>query len=133
MEPLHALAVLITLAAALSYINHRFIKMPMTIGLMLMSLAVPLALPARLISVGLPVTILRRRREFSPRAIRVMTWGGLRGGISVALALSLPAACSRELILTMTYVVVVFSVVVQGLTITRVIGGESKGIAETTP
>ena len=48
-----------------------------------------------------------------------------------ALALSLPATCSRELILTMTYVVVVFSVVVQGLTIPRVIGGESKGTAET--
>ena len=88
-------------------------------------LAVPVSLLARLISVGLPVTLLRHRRTFSPRAVRVMTWGGLRGGISVALALSLPSSCGRELILTMTYVVVVFSVVVQGLTLARVIGSES--------
>lgn len=81
------------------------------------AIAVPVALTSRLISVGLPVGFLRRWRTFSPRSIRVMTWGGLRGGISVALALSLPAECQRELILTMTYVVVVFSVLVQGLTI----------------
>jgi len=57
-----------------------------------------------------------------------MTWGGLRGGISIALALSLPAELSREIFIIITYVVVVFSILVQGLTIgkfaTRLIGEE---------
>ena len=80
-------------------------------------MAIPVALLARFISIGLPVVILRKWQSFAPRAIRIMTWGGLRGGISVALALSIPEQCHRELILTMTYVVVVFSVLVQGPTL----------------
>ena len=85
------------------------------------ALAVVVALLARFISVGLPVTILKRWRPFAPHAIRVMTWGGLRGGISVALALSIPLEADRELILSLTYAVVVFSVVVQGLTIKKLV------------
>lgn len=81
------------------------------------ALAVPASLLARLISVGIPTAVISRWRRFSPGAVRIMTWGGLRGGISVALALSIPDGHPRELILTMTYIVVVFSVVVQGLTI----------------
>ncbi len=80
-------------------------------------LMIPLVLAARLLAVGLPVTLLRPVRSFSPGAVRVLTWGGLRGGISVALALSLPAGPQRDLILTMTYLVVVFSVLVQGLSV----------------
>ncbi|HHH76062.1 MAG TPA: sodium:proton antiporter, partial [Phycisphaerae bacterium] len=69
-----------------------------------------------------PVILIRKRRQFSPHAIRIITWGGLRGGISVALALSLSKShINRELILTMTYAVVVFSMLVQGLTIKRLI------------
>ncbi|MEE8349668.1 MAG: sodium:proton antiporter [Acidobacteriota bacterium] len=83
--------------------------------------AIPLILVSRLISVGIPVLLLRPFREFSPRVVRILTWGGLRGGISVALVLSLPEALARDLFLVMTYVVVVFSVVVQGLTIGRLI------------
>ncbi|MBU2547011.1 MAG: sodium:proton antiporter [Proteobacteria bacterium] len=89
-------------------------------------LAVPIALLARLLSLGLPVGLMRKYRPFSPGAVRVMTWGGLRGGISVALALSLCQSCGREVLLTMTYVVVVFSIVVQGLTIKGLAAGAAR-------
>lgn len=78
---------------------------------------IPLVLGARLLSVGLPVTVLRRFMTFSPNAVKILTWSGLRGGISVALALSLPHGPVRDLFVTVTYVVVVFSIVVQGLTV----------------
>ena len=87
-------------------------------------LAVPVVLGSRWVGIGLPVTLLRLAgRAFTPRAVRVITWAGLRGGISVALALSLPSGEERALLLLMTYVVVVFSILVQGLTLGRVIRG----------
>jgi CPA1 family monovalent cation:H+ antiporter len=82
---------------------------------------IPLVLVARFISVGLPVGVLRLKRKFTPNTVRIMTWGGLRGGISIALALSLPAGPERDTILTVTYMVVVFSILVQGLTISRMV------------
>ncbi len=78
---------------------------------------IPVVLLSRFVSVSLPVLALRRFKDFSPGAVRVLTWGGLRGGISVALALSLPAGEARDLLVSVAYVVVVFSIVVQGLTI----------------
>jgi len=63
-----------------------------------------------------PVSILRLVRSFLPRTVPLMTWAGVRGGISIALALSLPASPFRDLILVATYTVVVFSILVQGLT-----------------
>ncbi len=76
-----------------------------------------LVLGARWISVGIPISLFKLRRSFTPYVTRILVWGGLRGGISVALALSLPPGSARDIILAVTYVVVVFSIVVQGLTI----------------
>jgi len=84
-------------------------------------LAIPIVLVVRLVSVALPVTFLRRYREFSPHAVKIMTWGGLRGGISVALALSVPTGPERDVIVAITYCVVVFSILVQGLTVGKLV------------
>ncbi len=82
---------------------------------------IPLVLLARFVSVGLPIVVMGRFRRFSPGVVQVMTWGGLRGGISVALALSLPFSTERDVILAITYAVVIFSIIIQGLTISRMV------------
>lgn len=86
-------------------------------------LTIPLVLFARWLAVSVPVNLMRLRRTFTPHALKILTWGGLRGGISVALALSIPATVhgetlpERETILAVTYAIVVFSIIVQGLSI----------------
>ncbi len=80
-------------------------------------LSIGLALLARFAAVSIPVFLLQRRQEFSNGIVPIMTWGGLKGGISVALALSLPDSEWKPMILAATYVVVIFSIIVQGLTI----------------
>jgi CPA1 family monovalent cation:H+ antiporter len=84
-------------------------------------LMIPVTLLARFLSVGIPISLMRKRRTFSPRVVRILTWGGLRGGISIALALSLPVGTAREAILVITYVIVVFSILVQGLTVGKLV------------
>lgn len=79
--------------------------------------AIVLALVARLISVVVPAMLLHNVSPFSRGAVPIMTWGGLKGGISVALALSLPDSDWKPVILAATYVIVVFSIIVQGLTV----------------
>jgi Na+:H+ antiporter len=80
-------------------------------------LAILIVLAARFVAVALPITVLGTFREFTRGAIPILTWGGLRGGISVALALSLPDSAAKGPIVAVTYAVVVFSIIVQGLTI----------------
>lgn len=75
------------------------------------------ALAARFLSIGAPLLALPARNRFGTRALTIMTWGGLRGGIAVALALSLPRGPERDAVIAMTYMVVIFSIVVQGLSV----------------
>jgi len=85
------------------------------------AVAIVVTLLARCLSVGLPVAALGGLFGLPTGSWRVLTWGGLRGGISVALALSLPVGPHRDTVLALTYCVVVFSILVQGLTIGRVV------------
>ncbi len=79
--------------------------------------SVPLVLIARFLAVSIPVTALRSRMDFVPGTIPVLTWGGLRGGISIALALSLPEVEEKPALLAATYAVVLFTIVFQGLSL----------------
>ena len=89
-------------------------------------ISIIIVLVARLISVALPIFVLRNKRSFEKHAITILTWGGLRGGISVALALSLPKNEVSEVFVSITYIIVLFSIIVQGLTI----GKLAKRLAE---
>lgn len=82
---------------------------------------IPTVLAIRFFAVGVPVSILRLRHSFTPKIIRILTWGGLRGGISIALVLTLPEGQNREALLVITYVIVVFSILVQGMTVGKLV------------
>lgn len=84
-------------------------------------LAVPTLLLIRYISLLIPIKYFKKKLDFVPNTNLVMTWGGLRGGISIALALSLTDTMHKELFLVITYIVVVFSILVQGLTVGKLI------------
>ena len=84
-------------------------------------LAIVIVLSARFISVLLPYSLLKHEEEKPIKTILILTWGGLRGGISIALALSLSEENSADIILHITYIVVLFSIIVQGLSIGKVV------------
>lgn len=92
-------------------------------------LAIPLVLFCRYLSLLVPIHIFKKRLGFVPNTHLIMTWGGLRGGISIALALGLTQDMHRDLFLLMTYVVVVFSIVVQGLTIGKLVKRKVETVA----
>ncbi len=83
-------------------------------------LAIVVVLLARFISIWGPTKFMSLRTRFSPQTVKVLVWGGIRGGVSIALAMSVPKSEYSEIILSITYCVVVFSIIVQGLTIAKV-------------
>ena len=84
-------------------------------------IAIPVVLLCRYLSLLLPISLFKKKLDFVPKTNLIMTWGGLRGGISIALALGLTEAMQRDLFLVITYVVVVFSILVQGLTVGKLV------------
>lgn len=105
----------------------------------LLVIAVPLCLAARFISVSLPYVAFRKFRSYNTFSVRILTWGGLRGGLAMAMALALPSGVMmlpehgvdlRQVILVMTYSVVMFSIVVQGMTITPMITAAKKACGD---
>jgi CPA1 family monovalent cation:H+ antiporter len=89
-------------------------------------IAVPLVLLSRYLSLWLPIKFYAKKLQFIPKTNLIMTWGGLRGGISIALALSLTQEMHRELFLVITYIIVVVSIIGQGLTVEPVISRLTK-------
>jgi CPA1 family monovalent cation:H+ antiporter len=84
-------------------------------------ISIPILLAARYLSLMYPIKIFAKKLNFIPNTNLIMTWGGLRGGISIALALSLTSEMHRDLFLVITYMVVVFSIIIQGLTVGKLI------------
>jgi len=83
-------------------------------------IAIPLILMARYLALSIPILVFKKKLNFVPNTNIIMTWGGLRGGISIALALTLTSSMERDLFLIITYIVVIFSIIVQGMTIGKV-------------
>lgn len=93
-------------------------------------LAIPIILMCRYVSLWIPIKFFSKRLDFVPKTNLIMTWGGLRGGISIALALSLTSEMHRELFLVITYIVVVVSIIGQGLTVEPIIKKLTKTYSE---
>jgi CPA1 family monovalent cation:H+ antiporter len=94
-------------------------------------LAIPIILACRYTSLLLPIAFFQKKLDFVPKTNLIMTWGGLRGGISIALALGLTEMMYRDLFLVITYIVVVFSIIVQGLTVSALVKRVRKKYMDT--
>ena len=121
----------------LSILNHMYISLILLIGLeiilifdsfnlmylFLSIVTIFLVVLSRYIGVSIPVVILSQFKDFEKNTAKIITWGGLRGGLSIALALNLPDSMGdvKSLILILTYAVVLFTILVQGLTMHRII------------
>ena len=99
-------------------------------GFIMMLLAIPICLAARYASIWIPFQAMKQIRTYNPYSLKILTWGALRGGLSLAMALSIPQGIAfingtdmdvKDLILLMTYAVVTFSILVQGVTIEKMI------------
>ena len=99
-------------------------------GFIMMLLAIPICLAARYASIWIPFQAMKQIRTYNPYSLKILTWGALRGGLSLAMALSIPQGVAfingtdmdvKDLILLMTYAVVTFSILVQGVTIEKMI------------
>lgn len=104
------------------------IRFPVAPGIALVAtgLAIVETLAARWLTVGLPIGIFQRAFRLPSGSAQIITWGGLRGGLSIAMALSIPSSPHRETIIVLTYGVVAFSILVQGLTFRRVVHASLK-------
>jgi len=108
-------------------IGMEMLVLPLDMGYVYAGLlAIPILLMCRYMSLFLPIKFFAKRLDFVPKTTLIMTWGGLRGGISIALALSLTADMSKDLFLVITYIVVIVSIVGQGLTVGPIIKGITK-------
>lgn len=103
--------------------------MPWSASMLFVGLVtIPLVLFIRFITVATPIRLLALKKNYYPYFISILTWGGLRGGLAIALALALPRSNERDIILSMTYLVVLFAILVQGLTMKPLI---AKSIAKS--
>ena len=108
-------------------IGMEMLVLPLDMGYVYAGLlAIPILLMCRYMSLFLPIKFFAKRLDFVPKTTLIMTWGGLRGGISIALALSLTADMSKDLFLVINYIVVIVSIVGQGLTVGPIIKGITK-------
>jgi len=83
-------------------------------------ICIMIVLLARWVAIFVPTKFMAFKYRFSPQTVKVLVWGGIRGGVSIALALSIPVNEYSQIIISITYCVVVFSIIVQGLTIAKV-------------
>jgi len=103
-------------------IGLELLLIPFSINYVILGLmATAISLASRYTALATPTYLLKLKSSFEPNTLKIMTWGGLRGGISIALALSLDPAMEKEFIVAITYTVVLFSLIVQGLTLERVV------------
>jgi len=103
-------------------IGLEILILPYNLNFILLGLIiVPIVLLSRYLALYPLVAIFNRYLDFVPKTALIMTWGGLRGGISIALALSLTDTMNKDLFLIVTYIVVVFSILIQGLTIGKLV------------